>query len=251
MKGQALTPSSYNAISMLVLALDTTTRRGSVALTRDADLLDLELGDPALTHGQRLPGDIIRLLGRQRVSLGDIDLFAVAAGPGSFTGLRIGIAAMQGLALANGRGILGVSALDALRASAPEAGVPSEISLVGAWMDAHRGEIFASLYRGQTPIDEPAVSAPPATLERWEPTLAGKPVAFIGDGALAYADVIRAALPSAVIVPSVPPLAPAIARLARDRAGDGITPPHALRPLYVRRPDAELARDRTRCKVDD
>lgn len=231
---------------MLVLALDTTTRRGSVALARDADLLDLELGDPALTHGQRLPGDIIRLLDRQRVSLGEIDLFAVAAGPGSFTGLRIGIAAMQGLALANGRGILGVSALDALQASVPEAGVPAAVSHVGAWMDALRGEVFAALYSGRTVIDEPTVNAPAATLGRWEPMLAGTRAAFIGDGALAYAEVIRAAVPAAVIIQSVPPLAPAIARLAAERAGHQITPPHAIRPIYVRRPDAELARDRTK-----
>lgn len=251
MRDRRDSPLVYNAISMLVLALDTTTRRGSVALTRDADLLDLEVGDPALTHGQRLPGDIIRLLDRQRLSLGDIDLFAVAAGPGSFTGLRIGIAAMQGLALANGRGIIGVSALDALHASAADAGGPSDVSFVGAWMDAHRGEIFAALYGGKTLVDQPTVNEPAATLERWEPMVAGQPAAFIGDGALAYADVIRAGLPSAVILPSVPPLAPAVARLAAERVDDQIRPPDALRPLYVRRPDAELARDRTRYRDDD
>lgn len=236
---------------MLVLALDTTTRRGSVALARDANLLDLELGDPALTHGQRLPGDIIRLLDRQRVSLGEIDLFAVAAGPGSFTGLRIGIAAMQGLALANGRGLLGVSALDALEASARKAGVPAAVSDVGVWMDAHRGDVFAALYSGRAVIDEPTVNTPAATLKRWEPMLAGTHAAFIGDGALAYAEVIRAAVPAVVIIQSVPPLAPAIARLAAERVDHQITPPHAIRPIYVRRPDAELAKDRTRCRADD
>jgi tRNA threonylcarbamoyladenosine biosynthesis protein TsaB len=99
---------------MLVLALDTTTRRGSAALLRDGALLDCEAGDAARTYGERLPADLIRLLERHALSVRDIDLFAVAAGPGSFTGLRIGIATMQGLALAGNRLMVGVSTLDAL-----------------------------------------------------------------------------------------------------------------------------------------
>src|SRR5262245_20183821 len=102
---------------MFVLALDTTTRRGSVALARDGAVIGVTSGDPAITHGQRLPADLLRLLERHTLSVRDIDLFAVAAGPGSFTGLRIGIATMQGLALANGKPIVGVSALDALHHS--------------------------------------------------------------------------------------------------------------------------------------
>ena len=107
---------------MLVLALDTTTRQGSVALARDAVLLGCEVGDDRLTHGERLPGDLIRLLERNNTRLSDIDLFAVAAGPGSFTGLRIGIATMQGLAVTNGRGLVGISALDALNAAVQKRG---------------------------------------------------------------------------------------------------------------------------------
>ena len=99
---------------MVVLALDTTTRRGSVALARDGVIVEAYAGDPAVTHGQRLPGDLTYLLDRHSLVVGDIDLFAVAAGPGSFTGLRIGIAPMQGWALANARSIIGISALDAL-----------------------------------------------------------------------------------------------------------------------------------------
>src|SRR5262245_14776088 len=99
---------------MLVLALDTTTRRGSVALVRDGLELESYAGDEAITHGRRLPGDLVRVLDRQHLTVGDVDLFAVAAGPGSFTGLRIGIATMQGLALGTGKGVIGVSALDAL-----------------------------------------------------------------------------------------------------------------------------------------
>lgn len=242
---------------MLVLALDTTTRRGSAALGRDGALIDCEVGDPALTHGQRLPGDLMRLLDRQKVALGDIDLFAVAAGPGSFTGLRIGIAAMQGLALANGRPLAGVSALDALNASENEVGsrfrlnlakATPDLVLTGVWMDARRGEVFSALYRGDQLLIGPCVDTPGNTLSQWRARSTdgeGESILFVGDGALAYAELIRQGLPHATLRADVPPLAPAVAQLAEAHAGSGESlPPDAIRPIYLRRPDAELARDR-------
>src|SRR5579859_7501705 len=104
---------------MRVLALDTTTRAGSVALIVDDESRGVtriveRAGDATRTHAQRLPGDLAALLADYQLSWTDIDLFAVASGPGSFTGLRIGIATMQGLALVGKRPIVGVSALDAL-----------------------------------------------------------------------------------------------------------------------------------------
>jgi len=128
---------------MLVLALDTTTRQGSVALARDGRVLVAGAGDPGVAHAARLPGDLVRLLDAQRVRVADVDLFAVAAGPGSFTGLRIGIATMQGLALANGKPLAGISALDALHDSlrllSPEPLALSPRNVVAVWMDAGRG----------------------------------------------------------------------------------------------------------------
>src|SRR4051812_37344406 len=95
---------------MRVLALDTTTRAGSVALVEDDRVVAERAGDPARSQGQRLPGDLADL-GAPWTA---IDVFAVASGPGSFTGLRIGIATMQGLALVTGGRLVGVSALEAL-----------------------------------------------------------------------------------------------------------------------------------------
>ena len=103
---------------MLVLALDTTTRGGSVAVARDGRVLDLLEGDAARPHAERLPGDLVTSLERAGASLADVDVFAVAVGPGSFTGLRIGIAAIQGCAFAAGRPVVGVSALEALALAA-------------------------------------------------------------------------------------------------------------------------------------
>src|SRR5438046_705271 len=89
-----------------VLALDTTTRAGSVALVEDGRVLDERAGDATRTHAERLPAELLARLDAGDLTLADVDLFAVASGPGSFTGLRIGIATMQGLAFVGGRRIV-------------------------------------------------------------------------------------------------------------------------------------------------
>src|SRR5438067_13667736 len=126
---------------MRVLALDTTTRAGSVALIEDDLVVDERAGDASRTHGERLPAELAQL----GAPWASIDVFAVASGPGSFTGLRIGIATMQGLALVTGRRVVGVSALEALAQVASADLSPG--ALVAPWIDAQRGEVFSALYR--------------------------------------------------------------------------------------------------------
>ena len=133
-------PSITLSRHVLVLALDTTTRSGSAAVVSDGELLCEIVGDGSRTHGERLRRDLMRVLAAASVGLESIDLLAVAAGPGSFTGLRVGIAAMQGLAMSTGRKIVPISALDALAAAAGYGSAP-----VAAWIDAQRGEVFAAL----------------------------------------------------------------------------------------------------------
>jgi tRNA threonylcarbamoyladenosine biosynthesis protein TsaB len=231
---------------VLVLSLDTTTRGGSAAVLDDDRVLALVDGDATRTHGERLPGELDAALTAAGVSLGEIDLLAVACGPGAFTGLRIGLAAMQGLAMVQRCPVIGVSALDALAvaAAASAAGSPGAgAARVGAWMDAARGEVFAALYDappGDTPlvvrmVGEPTVAAPDVTWRAWE-AAAPPPTLVCGDGAVRYA----ATLGTAVIPLAPPPLAPIVARLARAAATAGARGrPHQLQPLYVRRPDAE------------
>lgn len=244
---------------MLVLALDTTTRTGSIALARDGQLVECVVGDAARTHAERLPSDIVSLLERHEYGVRDIDLYGVAAGPGSFTGLRVGIAAIQGLALANGRQVVAVSALEATARigadarggpdpGAGPAGTERAWPRVAAWMDAHRGEVFAALYAVAAGacevLDPPSVEAPARVLARWAPMLEGRAVVFAGDGALIYRTVVEAALGASVrVIDPMPPLAPMIGRLAAEQAAAGrAVSPHAIQPLYVRRPDAEIAR---------
>jgi tRNA threonylcarbamoyladenosine biosynthesis protein TsaB len=233
---------------MVVLALDTTTRQGSAALTRDGAVLGIFTGDPGVTHGERLPGDLIRLLDAHALRVADVDLFAVAAGPGSFTGLRIGIATQQGLALANNRPLVGISALDAVHHAVRSSLTPHPLPLSGdvvAWIDAQRGQVFSARYSGDTMIEGPTVEKPAEGLLRLRRDRPAGTLIFAGDGALAYQHLIREALPGAQLVLDLPPLAPSVARLAVEYLRQhGPMPPDAIRPIYVRRSDAELARDR-------
>ena len=232
---------------MRVLALDTTARAGSVALVEDERIIAERTGDGLRSHAERLPTDIIELLTECAIKLSSIDVFAVAAGPGSFTGLRIGIATIQGLAFANRRQVVTVSALEAL-AQSMVPGIEPE-SVIGAWMDAYRREVFSALYQVSatarpvlerlTELDGVAVGDPAATLSRW--ARFGRPTALIGDGAVVY----RALVDERVRIVEPPPIAGIIGQIAVARAAQGLAvDPAGVHPLYVRRPDAEVARER-------
>jgi len=234
---------------MRVLALDTTTRAGSVALIEDDRIVDERGGDIARTHAARLPAEVIAMIDAHHLALADIDLYAVASGPGSFTGLRIGIATIQGLAFVHTRRVAAIPALDALAHMGSVDAAPG--TLIAAWMDAHRHDVFAALYRVTdaatfsaerlVEVEGPTVGAPAATLARWAAPPGGLPDAFAGDGAVLYANEIGGAAPAARIMAS-PLLAGAIGRLALTRRSEAVEP-GAVRALYVRRPDAEIARE--------
>jgi tRNA threonylcarbamoyladenosine biosynthesis protein TsaB len=241
---------------MITLALDTTGAAGSIAVCRDGVVVAEEAGDESRPHGQRLPGEALAVLARAGLSVDAVDLFAVAAGPGAFTGLRIGIAAVQGFAFARRRPAVGISALDAYAHLAITTGRPEPGSLVGVWIDAARDEVFAALY--EVPAGAPAledavpeclvpatVGTPDTVLARWQGIREGRPLRWAGSGVERYAAAIERARGDRPVADRLPPLARGIAVLgaAAHRAGrSGL--PHAIQPIYVRRPDAELARDR-------
>jgi tRNA threonylcarbamoyladenosine biosynthesis protein TsaB len=241
---------------MLIVALDTSSAAGSAALVRDERVVLERAGDPTRTHGERLPRDLMLLLEDAGVDVHDVDRFAVATGPGSFTGLRIGIATIQGLALAQGTLVIPVSSFEALHASAIEHRTSNIVhrtsaaaapSVTAVWIDAHRGEVFATLYAADgTVLHEPTSLTPDATLDAWSAALDGRAVQFAGDGALRHRAVIERRLGAGADIPEgVVPLAGAIGVIAA-RHPDRAVAPHAVVPLYVRRSDAELARDRRR-----
>jgi tRNA threonylcarbamoyladenosine biosynthesis protein TsaB len=230
-------------------------------VARDGIVLCEQAGDGSKPQAERLPGDLIALLAHAGLSLADIDLFAVAPGPGSFTGLRIGIATMQGLAFATEKPLVGVSGFDALAQVIfrlkPEATQENGLGIrdsgfgirqIATWVDAWRGEIYAACYENGHEIAPPVVARPEdvlADLRRRIPDPESRtplPLTFIGDGAGTYRDLILETLGDRARIanPPSPLLAGVVAQLAG--AGTERHPPHAIRPLYVRRPDAELAR---------
>lgn len=214
---------------MRVLAVDTTTADGSVALA-DGDFVvgEVRLGRQQ-THSRTLLPAIEFLLGSMAWLPGDVDAWAVASGPGSFTGLRVGISTIQGLALASGRPCIGVSALDALAAR-----VAGTADRIAAMMDAFRGEVYARVYDSEArPLEDACVVAPAALFGRLPPG-----TAFTGDGARAHRAELEAACPGAVLPVRSPFLAGAVARLATLglAAGEGRSP-EQLRPLYLRGAD--------------
>jgi tRNA threonylcarbamoyladenosine biosynthesis protein TsaB len=230
--------------SVFCLSLDTTTPGGSCAVARDGVVIREWRGDPDRPHDTRLPGDLMALLADTRLGLRDIELYAVATGPGSFTGLRIGIATMQGLAFAAGKPLIGVSGFDALaRTVNIGRGSPAgqRAPAVATWVDAWRGDVFAARYEGEVEVEAPSVEKPDAVLAR-----IAAPTLFVGDAVPIYGDVILRACGDCALFaePPAPPLAGTIAQLAAEQARAGHRPaPDDIRPLYIRRPDAERARD--------
>ncbi len=239
---------------MLILALDTTTKRGSMALWRDG-LVEERAGDASRSHAERLPGDLVALLADHGTRLGDIERYAVASGPGSFTGLRVGIAAVQGLALVHDRQVVPVSALELLaQQGAREARLESG-RYVGAWMEAYRREVFGALYRVATAaadasaladldlVLEPRVASPVALASEWHAIVGDGGIVVAGDAVASTRDVLREAFGDRLEALAPAALAGTLAAIAA-RDGQRAVRPHAIVPLYVRRPDAELARDR-------
>jgi tRNA threonylcarbamoyladenosine biosynthesis protein TsaB len=208
-----------------LLALDTTTANGSVALLEDEEVRG-ETRTTSESHSQWLVPALPGLVAAAGWSMLDIDAYAVAAGPGSFTGLRVGLSTVQGLAMAAGRPCLGVTTLEALAYLARRSA-----DIVVALVDAFRGEVFYGRYDAEGRATGPhGVGG----LERALEGLAGR-VAFVGDGAVRYRTEILARYPQAVLLETEPFLAVPVGRLALPRLQEGRgMAPGALRPVYLR-----------------
>src|SRR5688500_9599939 len=194
------------------------------------------------------------MLAARGLTIADVDSFAVATGPGSFTGLRVGIATVQGFAMATGARVIPVPTLDAIAEGAAADPAAAGLDYIAVWLDGQRREIFASLYVMRPAADGdgairparlmPPQSAAPAFIAREIADLIGDAHAgFAGDGAHRYrADIDTLGLRDARLFP-IRPIAPDLATLAWRRRDSAVVP-HAVAAVYVRRPDAERARER-------
>ena len=176
-------------------------------------------------------------------------------GPGSFTGLRIGIATMQGFALANERPLVGVSALDALNAAVPSltpepSALTSEVACeVAIWMDAQRGQVFAALYRGDRLLDGPIVENAGGDSRRWRDASSSDAAGRECSPAMGRSNTSRLIRQRVSRMRACrqrsAALAPSIARLAASSCGKhGPLRRTPFGRIYIRRSDAELARER-------
>jgi tRNA threonylcarbamoyladenosine biosynthesis protein TsaB len=192
-----------------ILALDTTGDAGSLALANGPTLIEEVAITTREGFGQILFGELEQLLARHEVTWSDIACFASAAGPGSFTGVRVGLTAVKGLADASDAKVVGVSNLQALAWFGSG-------DLRAPWMDARRGEIYGAVYDGQLHL--------------------------VQDETVTLYDAWAASLPEgAVQIPQGPPLARAIAAISWQRfeAGDA-QDAASIDANYVRRSDAEM-----------
>jgi tRNA threonylcarbamoyladenosine biosynthesis protein TsaB len=211
---------------MKVLAVDTTTERESVAMVEDGTVLGEVRLRRVDTHSRRLLPAVAFLLDGLGLAPGDVEGYAVTCGPGSFTGLRVGLSTVQGLALASGRPCLGVSSLDVLAAR-----IRGTAPVLAAWVDAYRGEVYGGLYDADARPLGPAGAASPGEAVAAVPERA----AFTGDGAERYREEILAARPHAVFPERSLFLAGTLGLLAEPRLAAGAgSAPEELRPLYLR-----------------
>jgi tRNA threonylcarbamoyladenosine biosynthesis protein TsaB len=216
---------------MRILAFDCAGAQCAAAVLSDGRILAERHIDSDRGHAQLLMPLLVELTAKAGLALGGFDRFAVTAGPGSFTGIRVALAAAHGLALGTGKPVVGINVFDVLAAQAAASGVPAPHLVVA--IDSRRAELFVQRFDAAGQADsEPAMLAP-ADVASW----AGPgPLALAGDGAATLApylpSAIQAGLPSR-IDPA------ALARLAATREAG---PPPT--PFYLRPPDATPARRR-------
>jgi tRNA threonylcarbamoyladenosine biosynthesis protein TsaB len=236
---------------MLILAVDTSTRTGSAAILRDSEVLAEVSGYEETPYSSRLFRDIALLQDRANFRLDQVDVFAVAAGPGSFTGLRVGLTAVKAWAEVHGKPIAAVSGLEAIASESLVGETPSAPAahFIAPFLDARRGQIFGAIYR-RIPGDPTGLSIASdesiLSVGEFLELVKAKSPQFVQlvspTPEVLPAAVLSEVLPGARIVQVSAALAPAIGRLGFERAKRGeLVDSLSLDANYVRRSDAESA----------
>jgi tRNA threonylcarbamoyladenosine biosynthesis protein TsaB len=228
---------------VLLLGLDTCDSRGSLALLRDDEVLQVIAHAGTTDYSSWVLPVVEQVLSAAGLQLQDVDIYAVAAGPGSFTGVRIALTTAKAWSEAYGKGIASVSRLEAMASLSKEAG-----EYVAAFADAHREQVFGGLFRREgaalIPVETEMVAKPAEFLGWVSQHSGGARVSWISidPEKLTFQEEWQARARTGEIVEvSTTVLAPAIARLGRTRALEGrLTDALALDAEYVRRPDAEV-----------
>ncbi len=228
---------------MITLAIDTSDARGSVAVRKNGAALAVKTHDDATDYSAWLLPAVDRALMQAATKMEQIELLAVATGPGSFTGLRVGLTTVKAWAEVYGTRIVGVSRLEAMARSRE-----AHTGFLTACYNAQRGQLFAGLYRN-SPISlqrvgDELVIAPEDFVRRVAEQAGKEPVTWISldPDLIVNLEAMGPRIAAGDrIVPVSPELAPVIGRLAEERAAQGqLSDALALDANYVRRSDAEI-----------
>lgn len=224
---------------MFILGIETSTKTGSVAVvSEDAVIAQYSL-NIEVTHSERLMATVDRVLKDTGMAMSHIDGFALAIGPGSFTGLRIGLSTVKGLALATGKPVAAVPTLKALAWNLPYSAYP-----ICPLLDARKNEVYAALYAFDGPALAQVMPERVIALSRLAEQIKEKTV-FTGEAShLFRAEIMKIFGDRALFTPraAVLPSAAAIAEIGLGMIKNGEqADPDSLTPMYIRRPEAEVA----------
>jgi tRNA threonylcarbamoyladenosine biosynthesis protein TsaB len=224
---------------MFILGIETSTKTGSVAVVSEDCVIAQYSLNIELTHSERLMATVDRVLEDTGLVIKDLGGFAVAIGPGSFTGLRIGISTVKGLAFATGKPVAAVPTLQALAWNLPFAEYP-----VCPLLDARKKEVYAALYNNDGSVPVQMMPETVISLSQLGEEVTGTTV-FTGEGSHLYRTEIekifsKRALfaPRSAILPSAAAVAEiglGMLRIGKQADLDVLT------PKYIRRPEAEVA----------
>ncbi len=184
---------------MKILGIDTSTSCGSVGLIEDGEVISDYLLNIPVTHSERLLGAIELVLSEARCPIENIDGWAISLGPGSFTGLRIGVSTVKGLAYATGKPVAGVSTLDVLASQ-----IAPTSYLICPILDARKQEVYTAFYRYEEGNSLKRQSIYQAIRPEDLVKNIKERTIFLGDGVKTYGDFLINSLPSLAIFPPVP-----------------------------------------------
>jgi len=231
---------------MKVFAIETATMLGGIALLDDSAGLIAEIRlNVQSTHSERLMTGVEHILRQSGLTISDIDCFALSIGPGSFTGLRIGLSTVKGLSYATGKPVVSVPTLEALAYNFPYCEYP-----VCTMLDARKKEVYAALFRwdrdGFSRLLSEVPLPVPELMERIGRFIDTK-VIFTGEGALYYRDSVVESIGEKAIFASPDMIVPSpahVAMLGMKKAYDEeFSDIISLVPLYIRKSEAELKKD--------
>jgi tRNA threonylcarbamoyladenosine biosynthesis protein TsaB len=223
---------------MYILGIESSTKTGSVAVVSDDGVIGQYSLNIEVTHSERLMATIDRVLKDTGLRIADIDGFAIAIGPGSFTGLRIGLATVKGLALATNKPLAAVPTLKALAWNLPYSAYP-----ICPLLDARKNEVYAAMYRFEGTVLVHVMAEAVISLSRLADRISEKTL-FTGEASRLFQEDIKeiigdralfappsATLPSAATVAEI-----GLTMIKSGKQAD----PDSLTPMYLRRPEAEV-----------